>query len=1498
MKKSLLQFIGNNAKVAGLTILGFVSLSLSAQMTGSYTINSVNAASTTNFKDWRSFSQSLQGLSRNDLGPTLAGGVSGAVTVDVQSDITETAQITFPAITGTSSTNTIKINGNGKFISNTIAGEIISFTGADYVTIDNLIVRNTNANPIGIRFSNGSNYNSITKCTIQFSGIITGTTSLTQAYIAFAASATALGTVSTSVNGSFNTIKGNTCRTTNVNSPGPTIGIALMGNTADYTTTAHNNEISDNIIENFFFYGVISFYGNGNHLLNNDISRKNSTINNGNTTLWGLYNGYQSSTNRQVRVDGNNVHDLPFIGATETNSNATTYGYYLLAINGTSTNRATVANNTYTNVYSTGAQYGIYPVSCVSMDVNKNLISNVFQGTSTVARFYGIWVSSGQNVNITANTIRRIRCNYYLYGIYATNTTGTDMKISDNILTDWKTNTTQFHYVYCIYPSFTNNYVIERNIIDDIRMIGSGPGYVYGIYDYYQPSSKIYSNRLTRMTGYYSTYGIYPYSFTSSHLNVDVRQNTVAIDGASSTYFYHYGYPIYCYYYYANNINVVGNILSTEGGYGAYPAYQASQSSNFSNFNWNHNTYWYKNVSYTYWYNVSGGGNLFSNWMGTFLPGSGERFEDPLFKNPSAADYRSDNFFCQNNVPTVAQNPIDVTGANRNIVSSDRGCVESFMDIQAVSTNFTVPATVCAGYTAGSGTTLTVRNLFVTDTAYDFNVAYAVNGKNKQSVKVTSKLLFNGTATVTFPNSIQLNEVGNNRIAVFIDIPDDNRANDSFIFNTVVKAAPGGSKWNFSATPSQTIYQTGKKNDVTVVNEKAIYDINPPRAYGNTDYGVKWTATAYATSASGAAVTGASISKNPTGSNNMEYTFTTSNVNLEDSMITMYLKVSDLTNGCDTIIKRDLLIYPTINPNFTFPTKICNGDDVEFNNTSTVRSGNMEFEWDFGTGNPADISTAPNPIFQFPGTGNYTVKMTAKTLPYGFTVTKTQTVNVSPIPTVAFTKQNACEGQNLTFTNKTVPANSTYTWAFGDGSFSTATNPTKMYATTGQYTVTLKANLNGCIGELSQRVYQFDKPKADFALVSGTCDNEKFVFDNKSTIKDGLYGNMWDFNDGNVSTEDEPVHAFASFGKKQVKLTTTSEFGCVDSKTVEVTVNESPKTDFTHDPACSLTPTTFTNTTPAASSNVKSFNWNFGDGGTATAESPVHSWTALGPKTVTYTIELLNGCKATATKELSVGVQPNVVFSAENVCAGDPVVFENNSSWAQGDIAFNWNFGDNTSSTNSDPQHVYTTNVTKTYNVTLKASIAGGCEATLTKPVTVNQGPTTCDFANTADYGFGFYGMKFDPMDAGGNQKTEAGVTYTWVFDGGGTQKGGTTSYNFQEDGSYTVTMRARVDATGCECTVTKKVVMNRTNAKDLEATGMTVFPNPNNGNFNIALTETFGSDVTVEVLSMTGAVMSSSTVSNTGLIAIESSNLSDGVYMVRVRSGNNVATRNITVRH
>jgi len=69
-----------------------------AQLSGSYTINSASATSGTNFNNWR------------DLGSALStNGVSGAVTVTVQSDVSASLPAVFASISGASSTNTITI---------------------------------------------------------------------------------------------------------------------------------------------------------------------------------------------------------------------------------------------------------------------------------------------------------------------------------------------------------------------------------------------------------------------------------------------------------------------------------------------------------------------------------------------------------------------------------------------------------------------------------------------------------------------------------------------------------------------------------------------------------------------------------------------------------------------------------------------------------------------------------------------------------------------------------------------------------------------------------------------------------------------------------------------------------------------------------------------------------------------------------------------------------------------------------------------------------------------------------------------------------------------------------------------------------------------------------------------------------------------------------------------------------------------------------------------
>jgi hypothetical protein len=150
---------------------------VNAQLSGSYTINSGSATGGTNYNSWSAFATDIN-----------SKGVSGAVTVSVITDITTSTQTVFSAISGASATNTITIDGNNKFLAYSGSYEVIAFTGADYVTIKNLTIRHTSTSTLssGIRFSSNSDYNTIDKCTIEFSAMTS--TGSSSAYVYFSQS--------------------------------------------------------------------------------------------------------------------------------------------------------------------------------------------------------------------------------------------------------------------------------------------------------------------------------------------------------------------------------------------------------------------------------------------------------------------------------------------------------------------------------------------------------------------------------------------------------------------------------------------------------------------------------------------------------------------------------------------------------------------------------------------------------------------------------------------------------------------------------------------------------------------------------------------------------------------------------------------------------------------------------------------------------------------------------------------------------------------------------------------------------------------------------------------------------------------------------------------------------------------------------------------------------------------------------------------------------------
>jgi parallel beta-helix repeat protein len=1511
---SLLRKLG----MAALTLVAAVSAN--AQMNnsnGAFTINSAASATNTNFRNWNSFWQALQNISRNDGGPGFGGaGITTPIVVNVQSDLTESVNVQFPEITGMSATNTISINGNGRTLSYAATSAqraVISFTGGDYFRIRDLIIQNTGtANPRGLYFNNASNHNLIEKCTIQFNNYttaVTGHGSTAAAYVVFSASTTSTSSYTTTYTGQYDTIRNCLMRTTNT-SVGPAFGITVMGSTA-YTSTPSNNTYEGNIIQNFYVYGIHIRYTNGDHVLGNDVSRVNAGTNLPVSTHMGIRGeymyGYRASGSvavsefRPFRISNNKVHDLPFTGSSNTNGAATPYGLYTIYCYGENvSNPSFVEGNEIYNLRSTTLHYGWYGIYNYRLKIAKNIVRDCASGATSYS--FGMYVYYQYDCQTEFNEVRDNRPNSHYYGIYYYYNNGGTLR--GNIIRDNITQSTSvYNYLYCIPAYYNTNIKISEN-----RLTGNGMnymGYVYSVYLYYNTNTQFESNLIAKQRVYFYHYAIYGYNYSYAGNNT-IDNNTVDIN-YSSPYSTTYHLTLYVGGYSATGPwKIRGNIISQYGpAYYNYMCYLYGDMAGYAEVDYN---VFFCNFTNTiiYYYLLSGGTTGYwpavANGFATsanqgFAPFGLTRsnvFLNPRFVNINTNDYRPQAWRCNNSMPQYASH--DLNGNPRNPITCDRGCLENFTDLAATSVSWTAGSNPCSNFSERP--TITIRNLFP-DTAYNFNVSYRVNNGPKTTELVTTRILSGQSANYTFQTPVRL-VPGAVSLQVFIDLPDDNKANDTQKFAMNVRPAPSGSEFTLVEGDNDP-----RRNlEVTIHNQSIKYSFAPPSMYTNGQYGSsnRWTATPFARSITGRNVSGyITMSTTPSSAGPGEVTFTPTNMNDEDSTFIVGVNFRDVQNGCDTSIQRLVFVQPLGRPSFVIPAVNCLGDATFFENTSTIKSGAMDYLWIFGDG---DSSTASNPVHTYASLGTYNVRLITYTKPYGFENEIMVPVTINPVPNVNFSKVNVCDGGSATFTNTTTPLSpTTYEWNLGDNSARrTTTNTTHSYSNVGAYQVTLTATLSGCAKSITKNFYVFPKPSASFTKSTGDCENEVFNFTNGSVISSGLIGYFWDFDDnGAVGTNRDEVHNFSSPGDHFVKMKAISEFGCIDSSTQRIIVKPAPHASFTNTATCSVTPTTFTNTTPPVAGTNPSYTWDFGDGSSSTIMNPVKPWTTLGPKTVKFKVGLDNGCSDEVVRTLSVGIQPTADFSTNDVCAGSEMVFVNKTTWPQGDITYLWNFADGNTSALTTPRYTYQgVTSTRVFNVTLYAYIAGGCADSVTKQVIVNEGPRTCDFDAEINYNKGFRGVDFTPKSATG-AGAQPGVSYVWVYDREGQSAGPEGFNNFQEDGVYRITMRAR-NANGCECMAVKTVTINRRGVE--EASGLealiNVFPNPNNGKFRVVVGNGEQKDLTIGIYNLLGAKVLDVPTNglNAGSFDVQGENLSSGIYLVKITSGGQTAMRKVTIQN
>ena len=126
---------------------------------------------------------------------------------------------------------------------------------------------------------------------------------------------------------------------------------------------------------------------------------------------------------------------------------------------------------------------------------------------------------------------------------------------------------------------------------------------------------------------------------------------------------------------------------------------------------------------------------------------------------------------------------------------------------------------------------------------------------------------------------------------------------------------------------------------------------------------------------------------------------------------------------------------------------------------------------------------------------------------------------------------------------------------------------------------------------------------------------------------------------------------------------------------------------------------TFTFNAQLGAGVVQSYEWNFGDGNTASVDSLPHTYSHPGIYTVSLKVFYQTGCSDSLTNVFRVGVPGSVCHARFNPFMNTNTLTVVDMSVGVGALSYHWDFGDGITSTQQNPQHVYAAN--GVYKITL-----------------------------------------------------------------------------------------------------------------------------------------------------------------------------------------------------
>ncbi len=287
-----------------------------------------------------------------------------------------------------------------------------------------------------------------------------------------------------------------------------------------------------------------------------------------------------------------------------------------------------------------------------------------------------------------------------------------------------------------------------------------------------------------------------------------------------------------------------------------------------------------------------------------------------------------------------------------------------------------------------------------------------------------------------------------------------------------------------------------------------------------------------------------------------------------------------------------------------------------------------------------------------------------------------------------------------------------YQWDFGDGSSSFIQNPVHTFLNPGYYNVCLTifsadSCSNNYCNSIAIDTTGNNNCTAFYSYSIDSLQSQSYHFYGTATGTAPFYY-QWNFGDGTSSFIQNPVHTFSYPGYYNVCLTITSSDSCSNTYCNSIlvdTIGNNNCTAFYTYLTDSLQNRTYQFLGSATGTAPFQYQWNFGDGGNANGQNPVHTFSYPGVYNVCLTIFSSDSCSNTFCNAVYVDSIPQgnchaMFYSIKDSLNSQLYHFIDTST---GNIDnWSWDFGDGYQSTSINPSHEYAQN--GTYYVCLTIS--------------------------------------------------------------------------------------------------------------------------------------------------------------------------------------------------